>query len=199
MFVQEGFRILAPPTAGVRASKVVKVKRDLHLLESCTVPKLPTLFLHLVLTNTSWNTALQLKWVDNTRTGGSEEMAFTDQWDVRRWGFGGGCCITNGHENCPAQSSATNYWWEECWRGETLNVPWETCDRMQERTWLLRPGPKYDENKLSLKDPAGLFVTSLFNHLFHLRVVKQPPPAPLRKSRRCFTSHNPTRQICHNL
>lgn len=68
---------------------------------------------------------------------------------------------------------------------------------MQERTRLLTPGPKYDENKLPVKDPAGLFATSLFNHLFHLRVVKHPPPLP--KSRRCFTSHDPTRQICHNL
>lgn len=44
MFVQEDISTLAPPAAAVRANKVVEVKRDLHLLESCMVPKLPTLF-----------------------------------------------------------------------------------------------------------------------------------------------------------
>lgn len=105
----------------------------------------------------------------------------------RIWGGGaGGCCITK--LKWPWELPGTE-WCNKLLMGRKSGRGDADCP--------VRPRPKYDENRLSVKDPAGLFVTSLFNHLFHLRVVKHPPPPP--KSRRCVTSHNPTRQICHNL
>lgn len=77
---------------------------------------------------------------------------------------------------------------------------WMSCEERVTESRSVHVCWRQDQNMMKInslwKTPQG-YLSPLFLIICSIWGLLSTPPLPI--SRRCFTSHNPTRQICHNL